>query len=421
MSLDSVRAAVLAGKRHQGGLKMQPCLAVKASWFEEMQREASQIIETLPSSEVTAKNHPTYWTRPFGKATQHSLFNKSGDTSDHSSDASGDGDGKGFAFGDFKALGSFFEVFSGRLLSMRLSGLMPASGLSPHEETIVQKDRICLRFHLPVFTDPGATLILDDERFHFQAGIVYAFNKGCVHAAENKSEINRYHLIWDMWLDEWIYDNILDLESETSPHPDLRKLSALEASRYSVSEPCPVNEHVIGISDGTRILAKKHRDVLGNEIVEKTFLTGGGDILEKDGPISIGEGWYPLETFDGSTFRWVSNDAEIRIIALRDGMAEVRLDVEPGPGIGDAALDLEVVDQLDCEIHTFALRRREQLHLVLPVHTGFNSVRFRTAQESKPIGADPRCLSFRVFRLDPIEEISEVARPMTAAGAADLN
>jgi hypothetical protein len=56
------------------------------------------------------------------------------------------------------------------------------------------------RFHLPLVTSPGASLLLDGDLHHLEAGTVYLVNHGCVHAAENAGAADRVHLVWDMLL-----------------------------------------------------------------------------------------------------------------------------------------------------------------------------------------------------------------------------
>jgi Aspartyl/Asparaginyl beta-hydroxylase len=266
MSIGSFREQVEAAARHEGGIKLHACLALEPSWFSAIQDDVRRLLRQRSPSDVTATSHPTHWTNPYGKATQYSLFNASGDTADTSVDHNHQHEGKSFNASECHALRRFFACFETRALNLRLNGLLPDSGLSPHEEFIVHGDRLRLRFHLPIFTSDTATVVLDEERFHLQPGLVYYFNNGCVHAAENAGREERYHLLWDLFLDEWIYENVLDLDARAVPDPGLRKLTRAEAAAAMVAEPCPIDEYIVGTPTGELLQARRVRDENGRQV-----------------------------------------------------------------------------------------------------------------------------------------------------------
>jgi hypothetical protein len=102
------------------------------------------------------------------------------------------------------------------------------------------------------------------------------------------------------------------------------------------------------------------------------------------------EGWYPLETFNGETFRWVANDASLRV---PEGQPPFDVEVESGPGLEYGPFPLEVRGNGDRSIVT--VQRRQ-------------TVRFPAGGEytlhvnggGKTSAGDPRVLNFRVFRAD---------------------
>ena len=53
--------------------------------------------------------------------------------------------------------------------------------------------------------------------------------------------------------------------------------------------------------------------VLNYRVFKLIFVQAIVDILPPEMNARPGEGWYPLETFNGETFRWASNDAKIEI------------------------------------------------------------------------------------------------------------
>lgn len=240
----TLQEQIIEATQHRGGLKMQPCLAVDAVWFSAIQTEVNSLMAEKEASDVSAKVHPTNWTNPYGSVTQHSLYNESGKTGDTATDHNLKLEGKVFAAPEYASLQRFFNAFQSRALNFRLNGLMPKSGLSPHEENIVHGEKLRVRLHLPIITNPQAQVMLDGEQFHLQPGIVYFFNNGCVHGAGNDGEKARYHLVWDMFFDEWIEENIFNLNSPATQVEGLRKISPSEAAALSHSQPWHIDQYI---------------------------------------------------------------------------------------------------------------------------------------------------------------------------------
>jgi hypothetical protein len=402
ISIQDIQQRVLMAARHEGGLKIQPCLQVDPAWFGAMQIEARELIAGRVASDVGEKSHPTNWVRPFGQATQFNLFNRSGNTEDCSTDFSGAMEGHSFAAPECPSLRRFFDCFAARVLSFRLNGLMTNSGLGAHEEAIVKQESVRMRFHLPVFTNAGASVLLDDEEFHLKEGYVYYFNNGCVHAAQNRGPENRYHFVWDMWLDPWVFANLLDLGSAVVPDSGLRKLSEGEALRLSEGKPSPTEQYVIGTATGEILLARKQRTADGRTRIVKASVTENADITEGAGDLSLGEGWYPLESYQGERFRWVDNDAKIEVWSEIDGAESIAVELEPGPGQDGGALNLTILDSYGCEIKRVEISHRQRIPISLPVHAGQTNVfQLHSNGGGKPIAGDPRILNFRVFHIGP--------------------
>jgi hypothetical protein len=84
ISLADCRREVLSAKRHEGGLKMWPCLRLDPDWFDAIVSDTRGLIARREASLVTRPEHPTNWVRPYGVGTQHSLYNHSGQTEDYS-------------------------------------------------------------------------------------------------------------------------------------------------------------------------------------------------------------------------------------------------------------------------------------------------------------------------------------------------
>ena len=260
MTIGEFRAAVESAAADGPGLKLLACLAVEPEWFAAIAREVQDLVARRAPSDVTDRSHPTYWTMPYGQATQHSLFNASGATSDTSVDHNHQVGAKSFNAPECPALHRFVRCFESRLLNFRVNGIQPESGLSPHQEFVVHGDRLRLRFHLPIAATEQAPLFLGEEKHYVRPGVVYYFNNGCVHGATNSGGDVRYHLVFDLFLDEWIWDQVLDPDSPRTPDPGLRKLTEAERAGAQRIEPHPIDEYVIGTQSGVVLRATRQRN-----------------------------------------------------------------------------------------------------------------------------------------------------------------
>lgn len=197
--------SLLDANYHCGGLKCQALFQVSQDLLFSLRMEAMRI---APLS-TTKDEHKGAWTRPYGSVRQFSLYNRSGDLFDRSTDYDPNPHGK-MAHSSEKYPATARLIHSlPSLLNVRLNCLGHQSGLSEHEEEIFlkkgRKTFLRLRFHLPLFTHHRAMVSLDGQQFHFEAGRIYFFHNGCVHGAFNRSDTERYHLVWDQLLSEESY------------------------------------------------------------------------------------------------------------------------------------------------------------------------------------------------------------------------
>ena len=241
MTYSQFISGIRSAYEHSGGLKMFACGQLENSWFRQICSEVNGILDSQPSSDVTSKAHVTNWTRPTGEARQFSLFNATGRTDDFLSDHSFDRSAKKLTFPHLLGIQRFASIFGPALLNLRLNGLGKSSGLGAHEERSIQCTRYGLvykiRFHLPIYTNPNARICLDGEMFHFEPGILYFFNQGCVHAAINDGDEPRYHFVLDCLLTRKLQATLLSQLGKPSADLGFRRLSASEAEVYRKSEP----------------------------------------------------------------------------------------------------------------------------------------------------------------------------------------
>lgn len=125
---------------------------------------------------------------------------------------------------------------------------------------------------------------------------------------------------------------------------------------------------------------------------------GQADIVRGAGT-RLGGGWGGVETFQGETFRWVDNDAQVQVTSDKSGDAAMSLLVEPGPGVGGPFL-LKAVDPSGRQIASARVNRRETVELFIPVEAAkTNEFRLHVNGGGKKTPNDPRVLNFRVFQI----------------------
>jgi ABC-type polysaccharide/polyol phosphate transport system ATPase subunit len=119
--------------------------------------------------------------------------------------------------------------------------------------------------------------------------------------------------------------------------------------------------------------------------------------------IMLNEGWYALETYEHSVFRWATNDAQLVILNASGRKQEINLDIEVGPGIGDSSALLSVVDESQKKVVGQKLiYGRQKATFELPITQQEKAVFRLRIEESANISSpgDKRVLNFRVFNFD---------------------
>jgi len=206
--------------------------------------------------------------------------------------------------------------------------------------------------------------------------------------------------------------NYQDLRSQVTPERKIADI--LEANRVSMvfadatMLADPVIKPLIAAPQaaGWRRIAMRHDGYQDWELLVKrpapTTLPGEPppldesirDIADASEGIELGAGWYPFEVFQGSSFRWVNNDAEIRL--QRNGGGRLAFVVEGGPSLNGRPLVLQIFGN-DKLLQTTDVRGRQIVEVPLP--RGLVAIRLHTQSEGKAVPNDTRILNFRVFRM----------------------
>lgn len=197
---------LLKANHHKGGIKCLRLFELEQGFFRALTAEVGELTKKHPSFHAH-ENKERNWIHPEKEYVVYSLLNTTGRFDDVSTDTLSLRDGKRFHYPQiYPTLAEFVDAFP-HAYNMRLIGMGRQGSLPAHEEHIIARGPkgtyiLGARFHLPVFTNDEAEIVLDGEFYHFDAGSIYFFNKGCVHSASNHGASTRYHVVWDMLLTE---------------------------------------------------------------------------------------------------------------------------------------------------------------------------------------------------------------------------
>lgn len=124
------------------------------------------------------------------------------------------------------------------------------------------------------------------------------------------------------------------------------------------------------------------------------------DIAPAAGGILFGRGWLPVECYTArEPFRWAGDRAELLLEDPPGEVSALLIELEPGPGTGEAPLDLEIIGDGCRVLAHVTVDRRSRLRLPLAPPLPAR-LWFRVHAGGEPANRDPRVLNFRVFRLD---------------------
>lgn len=113
--------------------------------------------------------------------------------------------------------------------------------------------------------------------------------------------------------------------------------------------------------------------------------------------IDFGAGWYPVETYDGQTFRWANNDAHLIVRSATTNRSKLVVEVAPGPGEGGAAGRLSLMDGNGRELGASVIPDRRRVEFPLEPSRGNATYVLHIDRGGTSIPTDPRILNFRVF------------------------
>jgi hypothetical protein len=145
------------------------------------------------------------------------------------------------------------------------------------------------------------------------------------------------------------------------------------------------------------------------------------DIAPADSNFSFGPGWYPPERYPGGkVFRWIDNEATLELGLPANSSTTLRLELEPGPGMGDRSMGLQVFDGAERILDDVVARRTVVRVHLLHFTSAPRIVRLCVSGGGDPVEHDPRILNCRVLScvLEGAQEMSRASKPQQASAVA---
>ena len=127
------------------------------------------------------------------------------------------------------------------------------------------------------------------------------------------------------------------------------------------------------------------------------------DIAPIDSGVTFGSGWFPVEWASAmENFRWATNGAELQLAPPFPGVRHLKLDMEPGPGVGNNPLEVLLMNANGEQLVRATVYRRGVLRVPVESIAGEAPfvIRFRILNGGRSSPLDTRILEFRVFRCD---------------------
>ena len=104
------------------------------------------------------------------------------------------------------------------LKSVRLLKLTAGSHIREHRDGDLGWEAGEVRLHVPVITDPGVEFFLNGQRVIMQEGECWYLDLSLPHRVQNRSSVDRIHLVVDCLLNDWLR-TIIDAGQEMTLTP----------------------------------------------------------------------------------------------------------------------------------------------------------------------------------------------------------
>jgi hypothetical protein len=96
------------------------------------------------------------------------------------------------------------STFKCPLLAVRLLKLNAGAIIKEHKDTELCYEKGEIRIHIPVITNDEVEFYLDKEKMNLKEGECWYMNFNLPHAVNNKSKVDRIHLVIDTVVNDWV-------------------------------------------------------------------------------------------------------------------------------------------------------------------------------------------------------------------------
>lgn len=136
-----------------------------------------------------------------------------------------------------------------------------------------------------------------------------------------------------------------------------------------------------------------------------------GDIVKSGSGLTLGRGWYSLETLNGRPFHWANNDSVIIIHRPQKDLKKIALEIQGGPGLNSPQnFTLHLRNSSSADIAIIHIPGSQKVRFDIPVRAGQDTaVTLHVDGGGKRIPKDPRILNYRVFSIDDASEDTALA------------
>jgi hypothetical protein len=158
---------------------------------------------------------------------------------------------------------------------------------------------------------------------------------------------------------------------------------------HSSALPAPDNRHVA---------ARIFRIAIDPIQATPSQWTPDADIVPAGGPVGLGSGWQPLETWQGSTFRWLSGTCQIAVVAGGDRTGTLTLDAQPGTGTKLKPAEVHLIDREGNLVDKVEVDSRMRFDLLIPPKAlAAQPLALVVVNGGATTKEDPRSLDLQVF------------------------
>ena len=98
------------------------------------------------------------------------------------------------------------STFKCTLLAVRLLKLNSGAVIKEHKDADLCYEKGEIRIHIPVVTNEEVEFYLDKEKMLLREAECWYMNFNLPHSINNKSQVNRVHLVIDAVVNEWVHE-----------------------------------------------------------------------------------------------------------------------------------------------------------------------------------------------------------------------